>query len=132
MREESRSRPRIEADLPDAIRNRDILLHYQPLIDLKSGRLSGFEALARWKHAQLGDIPPGRFIPIAEESRAILDLGKYVLNAASTQAKRWVEGRALSDDFTGAVNLSPRQRAEPVNARESQHIWIAIQPAPAG
>jgi diguanylate cyclase (GGDEF)-like protein len=130
LREESRSRTRIEADLPDAIRNRDILLHYQPLIDLKSGRLSGFEALARWKHAQLGDIPPGRFIPIAEESRAILDLGKYVLNAASTQAKHWVEGRALGDDFTVAVNLSPRQMADPINAREILH-YLDRDPAGA-
>ena len=118
LREESRSRARIEADLPDAIRHRDIILHYQPLIDLKSGRLGGFEALARWKHAELGFIPPGRFIPIAEESRSILDLGKYVLDAASKQAKHWVEGRALGDDFTVAVNLSPRQMVDPLNARE--------------
>jgi diguanylate cyclase (GGDEF)-like protein len=118
LREESRIRTRIEADLPQAIRNRDIHLHYQPLIDLKSGHLSGFEALARWNHRELGSIPPGRFIPIAEESRSIMDLGKYVLDSASTQAKRWVEKRALSDDFTVAVNLSPRQMADPVNARE--------------
>ncbi|MDB5359330.1 MAG: domain S-box/diguanylate cyclase protein [Rhodospirillales bacterium] len=118
LREESRSRARIEADLPDAIRQRDIFLHYQPLIDLKSGRLSGFEALARWTHPDLGNIPPGRFIPIAEESRSILDLGKYVLDAASRQAKHWVEERALGDDFTVAVNLSPRQMVDPINARE--------------
>ncbi|HLZ67585.1 MAG TPA: EAL domain-containing protein [Aliidongia sp.] len=118
LREESRSRARIEADLPDAIRRQDIALHYQPLIDLKSGRLKGFEALARWTHPQLGNIPPGRFIPIAEESRSILDLGKYVLDAASNQAKSWVEGRALGEDFTVAVNLSPRQMADPTSARE--------------
>jgi diguanylate cyclase (GGDEF)-like protein len=118
LREESRTRARIEADLPDAIRHRDIALHYQPLIDLKSGRLSGFEALARWTHPELGNIPPGRFIPIAEESRAILDLGKYVLDVASNQAKSWIEGRVLAENFTVAVNLSPRQMADPVNARE--------------
>jgi diguanylate cyclase (GGDEF)-like protein len=118
LREESRSRLRIEADLPDAIRNGNILLNYQPLIDLNSGRLSGFEALARWMHPELGQIPPGRFIPIAEETRAILDLGKYVLDAAANQAKRWVETRPQSERFTVAVNLSPRQMADPTNARE--------------
>lgn len=118
LREESRSRLRIEADLPDAIRNREITLHYQPLIDLKSGRLSGFEALARWMHPELGQIPPGRFIPIAEESRAILDLGKYVLDAAAGQAKHWVASRPRDERFTVAVNLSPRQMADPTNARE--------------
>ena len=118
LREESRSRLRIEADLPDAIRNREILLHYQPLIDLKSGRLSGFEALARWMHPELGQIPPGRFIPIAEESRSILDLGKYVLDAAAGQAKTWVASRPRDERFTVAVNLSPRQMADPANARE--------------
>lgn len=130
LREESRSRTRIEADLPDAIRHRDIILHYQPLIDLKSGRLSGFEALARWKHKDLGFIPPGRFIPIAEESRAILELGKYVLDAASSQAKQWVDSRSLGENFTVAVNLSPRQMADPVNAREILH-YLDRDPAAA-
>jgi diguanylate cyclase (GGDEF)-like protein len=118
LREESRTRTRIEADLPDAIRDHAIALHYQPLINLKSGRLSGFEALARWTHPELGTVPPGRFIPIAEESRSILDLGKYVLNAASNQANTWVKSRGLGENFTVAVNLSPRQMADPANARE--------------
>ncbi|HEV2673148.1 MAG TPA: EAL domain-containing protein [Aliidongia sp.] len=130
LREESRSRLLIESDLPDAIRNRDIQLHYQPLIDLKSGRLSGFEALARWMHPQLGQIPPGRFIPIAEESRAILDLGKYVLDAAANQAKNWVSNRTLDQRFTVAVNLSPRQIADPTNAREILH-YLDRDPAAA-
>ncbi|GGF14227.1 hypothetical protein GCM10011611_19970 [Aliidongia dinghuensis] len=118
LREESRSRLRIETDLPDAIRNRDILLNYQPLIDLNTGRLSGFEALARWMHPELGQIPPGRFIPIAEETRAILDLGKYVLDAAAAQAKCWVDRVPRTDRFTVAVNMSPRQIADPNNAQE--------------
>jgi diguanylate cyclase (GGDEF)-like protein len=121
LREESRSRLRIEADLPDAIRNREILLNYQPLIDLNTGRLSGFEALARWMHPELGQIPPGRFIPVAEETRAILDLGNYVLDAAATQAKSWVERRPPTERFTVAVNLSPRQMADPTSAREILH-----------
>ncbi|MBV8651707.1 MAG: EAL domain-containing protein, partial [Alphaproteobacteria bacterium] len=118
LREESRSRLKIEADLPDAIRHREILLNYQPLIDLNTGRLSGFEALARWNHPELGQIPPSRFIPIAEESRAILDLGKYVLDEAASQAKLWTGGGSQADGFTVAVNLSPRQMADPTSARE--------------
>jgi len=92
--------------------------HYQPLIDLKSSRLVGFEALARWKHPELGFIPPGRFIPIAEEGQSILALGKYVLETACVQLDRWVQEQQIEDEFTVAVNLSPRQLADPTDARE--------------
>ncbi len=118
LRKESRGRARIEAELPDAIRNRDILLHYQPLIELKSGRIAGFEALSRWKHPELGFIPPGRFVPIAEEGQSILALGKYVLETACGQIDRWVHEQRIEGDFTVAVNLSPRQMVDPTNARE--------------
>ena len=117
LRKESRIRLRIEQELDTAIRDGQIHLEYQPLIDLATGRLSGFEALARWRHPELGSIAPMRFIPIAEETGAIVALGEFVLHEAATQADRWARDRKLDDDVTIAVNLSPRQIADPRNTR---------------
>ena len=117
LRAESRIRQRIERELDGAIRNREIHLEYQPLVDLASGRLSGFEALARWRHAEIGPIPPMRFIPIAEETGAIVALGEFVLQEAANQADLWARNHELGGNLTIAVNLSPRQIADPRNAR---------------
>jgi len=117
LRKESRIRLRIEQELDTAIRDGQIHLEYQPLIDLATGRLSGFEALARWRHPELGSIAPMRFIPIAEETGAIVALGEFVLHEAATQADRWARDRKLDDDLTISVNLSPRQIADPRNTR---------------
>ena len=117
LRSESRISRRIERELDGAIRNREIHLEYQPLVDLASGRLSGFEALARWSHAEIGPIPPMRFIPIAEESGAIVALGEFVLEEAARQAALWAHDHGIGGNLTIAVNLSPRQIADPRNAR---------------
>ncbi|MEI9987559.1 MAG: bifunctional diguanylate cyclase/phosphodiesterase [Aliidongia sp.] len=117
LRNESRIRQRIERELDTAIRTRQIYLEYQPLIELASGRLIGFEALARWRHPELGQIAPMRFIPIAEENGSIVALGEFVLREAAAQAERWAGERKLGDHLTIAVNLSPRQIADPRNAR---------------
>jgi diguanylate cyclase (GGDEF)-like protein len=117
LRKESRIRLRIEKELDGAIRDGQIHLEYQPLIDLATGRLSGFEALARWRHPELGSIAPMRFIPVAEETGAIVALGEFVLHEAASQADRWARDRKLDGDLTIAVNLSPRQIADPRNAR---------------
>ena len=117
LRNESRIRLRIERELESAIRNRQIYVEYQPLISLATGQLAGFEALARWRHPELGQIAPMRFIPIAEESGAIVALGEYVLREAAAQAESWATERKLGDQLTIAVNLSPRQIADPRNAR---------------
>jgi diguanylate cyclase (GGDEF)-like protein len=121
LRAESRLRSRIEQELPAAIRERRLHLEYQPLIDLASGQLKGFEALARWRHPVLGGIAPLRFIPIAEETGAIVALGELVLDEASAQAERWACERGPSDGLTVAVNLSPRQIADPRNAERLLH-----------
>ncbi len=117
LRNESRIRLRIERELEAAIRSRQIYVEYQPLIALGSGQLIGFEALARWRHPELGQIAPMRFIPIAEESGAIVALGEFVLREAAAQAESWAAERKLGDHLTIAVNLSPRQIADPRNAR---------------
>jgi diguanylate cyclase (GGDEF)-like protein/PAS domain S-box-containing protein len=96
----------MEARLKDAIENREFVLHYQPTIDVKSGRITGMEALIHWQSAE-GMIPPSDFIPLAEESGLILDIGKWVLHAACAQTRAWQ--REGLPPLRLAVNLSPLQ-----------------------
>lgn len=94
----------LETSLKQAIQQRAITVHYQPKVNLRSGRLSGFEALARWKHPTLGMISPGQFIPIAEETGLIVPLGELVLEEACKQAEQW--RREGLPPVRMAVNLS--------------------------
>jgi len=99
----AQSRRRIENDLREAIQNDVLRPHYQPLIDLSSGRIIGVEALVRWPHPERGMIPPVEFIPIAEETGLISALGGLMLRRACMDAAAW------PDDVRVAVNLSPLQ-----------------------
>lgn len=94
----------IESDLKRAIEQHEIAVYYQPKVDLRSGRLSGFEALARWIHPVRGMISPGQFIPIAEETGLVLPLGEWVLESACRQAEAW--RREGLSPVRMAVNLS--------------------------
>jgi len=90
-----------------AIAHRDFTLSYQPQFDLRTGRLIGAEALIRWRHAEMGNISPVRFIPLAERSGLIIPIGDWVLQEACAQAQRW---RAAGwTDLTISVNVSPVQ-----------------------
>ncbi len=86
-------------------------LHYQPQINFSSGKITGMEALIRWNHPKLGHISPGQFIPIAEETRLILDLGKWVWREACRQKKIWTD-KGLKG-FRLAVNVSAVQLTMP-------------------
>jgi diguanylate cyclase (GGDEF)-like protein/PAS domain S-box-containing protein len=99
----AQSRRKIEIDLRDAIQNDVLRPYYQPLIDLATGRITGFEALVRWPHAERGMISPAEFIPVAEETGLINALGGLMLRRACMDAARW------PDDVRVAVNLSPLQ-----------------------
>ena len=99
----AQSRRKIEIELRHAIENDLLLPHYQPLIDLATGRITGFEALVRWPHPERGMISPGDFIPVAEETGLINAVGGLMLRRACTDAALW------PDDVRVAVNLSPLQ-----------------------
>ena len=99
----AQSRRKIEIDLRDAIQNDVLRPYYQPLIDLASGRITGFEALVRWPHPERGMISPAEFIPVAEETGLINGLGGLMLRRACLDAALW------PGDVRVAVNLSPLQ-----------------------
>jgi diguanylate cyclase (GGDEF)-like protein/PAS domain S-box-containing protein len=97
-------RESFELDLGHALDQHEFVLHYQPKIDLKTGSIIGAEALTRWLHPTRGLIPPAQFIPIAEESGLILDIGAWVLREACTQGQVWAHtGKPAR---TVAVNIS--------------------------
>ncbi len=99
----AQKRRKIETDLRAAIQNDVLRPYYQPLIDLASGRITGFEALVRWPHPERGMISPADFIPVAEETGLINGLGGLMLRRACMDAALW------PDDVRVAVNLSPLQ-----------------------
>jgi diguanylate cyclase (GGDEF)-like protein/PAS domain S-box-containing protein len=116
MDEALRRRRQLEADLRQSIGRDELSVHYQPLADLGTGSILGFEALLRWNHAQLGAIGPATFIPLAEESGFILRLGQWVLREACAEAARWTPALKLS------VNLSPLQFTQGDLAAEVEAI----------
>lgn len=91
LEQEISEREREEADLRRALASNEFLLHYQPIIDLKTGRVQVCEALMRWKHPQRGMISPGVFIPLAEETGLIGAMGEWALRQACQDAMRWPE-----------------------------------------
>ncbi len=104
-------RRRLEAALRAAIENGQLALHYQPLVDLQTGKVIALEALARWTHPELGEVPPTRFIAVAEECGMIEQLGEWALQQACLDMRGWRE-RGVAD-LRVAVNVSPRQFRDP-------------------
>jgi diguanylate cyclase (GGDEF)-like protein len=107
MGEEALGRHALEADLRQALADGGLEMHYQPLVDVRTGRPRGFEALMRWRHPVKGMIPPLTFIPVAEESGLIVPVGEWGLRQACLDAQTW------PDDISVAVNLSPVQFKSP-------------------
>ncbi len=110
MRETLRTRVELVRDLQTALEQNALILHYQPRIDLTTGEITSLEALARWSHPSRGWIPPGVFIPLAEESGLIRQLGAQVLDQACAQAKSWRDAGVARRI---AVNLSVEQLRHP-------------------
>lgn len=110
MNANSGERVAMESDLRHAIGRNELFLQYQPCIEATSNRTVGMEALVRWQHPTRGLIPPDRFIPVADESGLIVDIGEWVLRRACEQGKRWQD---KGFDVYVAVNVSAVQFAQP-------------------
>lgn len=107
MTARTNERMRIENDLHRALVNKEFQLHYQPRVDAQSGIVVGSEALIRWNHVTMGQIPPEKFIPIAEETGLIIPIGDWVIREACAQNKAWQE--AGYPPMRVAVNVSGKQ-----------------------
>ena len=106
LRDTALSRMALENELRRALERGEFELHYQPKVDMVTGRMIGMEALLRWNHPDLGLVPPLDFIPLAEETGLIIPIGEWVLKTACAQTKMWHD---QGFDLNIAVNLSPRQ-----------------------
>jgi diguanylate cyclase (GGDEF)-like protein len=102
----------LENDLRRAIDRQELVLHYQPIVSLNSGRIKGFEALVRWRHPQRGYISPMDFVPIAEETGLIIPIGQWVFEEACRQVKEWQEQLPQFSSLQMSINLSNRQFAQ--------------------
>jgi Amt family ammonium transporter len=122
FRNEAVERFRIESALGRALEDGQMHLHYQPIISLASQRLMGFEALLRWEHPTIGNIRPDKFIPVAEESGAILEIGRWVMETASRQMRMWNEEFELEGNAMVSVNVSGRQLVETNFVEEVERV----------
>ena len=104
-------RLQLEAELHTAIEEGQLTVHYQPQFDIRNGAIVGVEALVRWEHLRLGQLPPNEFIPLAEETGLIVPLGRQVLGVATRQAAEWQ--RYCPQRLRVAVNVSARQFLDP-------------------
>ncbi|MDD1622323.1 MAG: EAL domain-containing protein [Methylococcaceae bacterium] len=109
MLEQTQQRLQLVNDLREALSAGQLEVHYQPIVEIAGGRTVKAEALLRWRHPQMGWVPPDRFIPLAEEAGLIQDIGAWVFDEAAKAIKHW--NAAVGDDFRGqiSVNMSPRQ-----------------------
>ena len=108
--EASSARMEIEKGLRTALVNKEFYLVFQPLINLEHGNVFGAEALIRWEHPERGFVPPDQFIPIAEETGSMLDIGRWVFYTACTFCRKVLDSG--KDSFQIAINISPRQFAD--------------------
>jgi len=125
MGAEVRDRRMLEHDLRHAVSRNQLRLVYQPQVDVQSGEVTGFEALVRWKHPERGDIPPSVFVPVAEESGLILQIGEWVLRSAANEAARW------KSPLSVAVNVSAVQVHSPSFAQTVHEVLISTGLSPA-
>ena len=113
LRAEAVDRLSIESYLRKAVERRELRIHYQPKVDLRSGTIIGAEALLRWEHPDRGLLLPGEFIRVAEETGLIVPIGRWVLDQAVRQVQRWQAELPGSEPLYICVNLSRRQLGDP-------------------
>lgn len=114
MHAEALTRLQIETDLRHAVDRQEFFLHYQPIVSLRSGRITGVEALVRWQHFERGVVSPATFVPVAEDTGLVVPLGRWVMREACRQAVAWQRYAAdASEPFSVSVNLSVREFGQP-------------------
>src|SRR3546814_9442427 len=99
MDREAEERRQLETELRSALKNGELTLAYQPIIASHTQKIEGFEALLRWTHPALGEVPPDKFVPIAEEAGLITSIGEWVIRSACAEAVNW------PDNIRLAINL---------------------------
>jgi len=126
LRQQAVTRLQLETDLRRALERNELRLQYQPIVDLRTGAIAGFEALVRWQHPSRGLIAPGEFIPLAEETGLIVPAGYWILEQACRDVRRLLDtAPAVSSaprDLTLHLNFSPVQLAEPGAIDEIERI----------
>jgi len=113
IRERLRRRARLARDLPLAVAREELSLAFQPIVSLSTGAMTGVEGLLRWKHGELGPIGPGEFIPLAEESDLILEIGAWVLEQGCRQLADWIARFPSSAPQVMSLNVSRKQFSQP-------------------
>jgi EAL domain-containing protein (putative c-di-GMP-specific phosphodiesterase class I) len=113
MREQALSQMRTETEMHQAIERDEFLVYYQPILNIQTETLTGFEALVRWKHKTHGILSPVQFIGAAEDTGIILPLGKWILRESCRQLRHWQKTIAAASGLTVSVNLSSRQFLQP-------------------
>jgi diguanylate cyclase (GGDEF)-like protein len=103
----------LETDLHRAIERREFVLHYQPIVSLATGQIQGFEALVRWRHPERGQVSPGDFIPVAEDTGLIIPIGYWVFREACRQLRDWQRHPRLQAPMYICINLSVKQFSQP-------------------
>ncbi len=132
MRERALDKLELEADLKRAIRQGELVLFYQPEVDLRTNRIIGFEALVRWRHARRGLLPPSEFIPLAEETGLIVPLGEWGMAEACRQLVAWhKDGSEPLQKARMSVNLSSRQLEQPDLVARVQQVLAETGLPPA-
>ncbi|WP_277759658.1 EAL domain-containing protein [Pseudomonas sp. A34-9] len=128
MNGRARSRLMLEESVRAAIENRDFNLVYQPQVAIDSGQIRGFEALLRWQHPSVGDVPPGLFLPLLEEARLISRLGSWIYHRGAGQRKAW--DTLFAEDLVLGVSLSNTQFSLPNLVTELRQVMErhALQP----
>ncbi|GLY31801.1 EAL domain-containing protein [Kineosporia sp. NBRC 101731] len=122
LREELEARARLEAGIRSGLATGEFELHYQPVMSVATGALHSYEALIRWRHPERGLVPPDEFIPVAEQSLLICEIGRWVLHHATQQLAAWSRQDPVGHgDITMAVNISARHLASPTLAGEVRH-----------
>ena len=109
MHSEALERMELETALCRAIEHNELRVHYQPIMDVQAGRIKSFEALVRWQHPKRGLVPPGDFIPLAEETGLIVQIGEWVLEESCRQLREWRDAGLVAPDLSINVNIASLQ-----------------------